>query len=75
MERESLTPDDGAIEVLPIHFDVPEHFIPLSTFIETARETEAIINALNQRLFHGELNYRVVVIPPKEGSFLAYLVT
>lgn len=73
MARELLTPDDGAIEVLPIHFDVPEHYIPLSTFIETARETEAIIEALNQRWFSGELKYRVVVVPPKEGSFLAYL--
>ena len=73
MARELLTPDDGAIEVLPIHFDVPEHYIPLNTFIETARETEAIIEALNQRWFGGELKYRVVVVPPKEGSFLAFL--
>lgn len=73
MAQQFLKPDEGAIEVLPIHFDVPEHYIPLNTFIETAREAEAIIEALNQRWFSGELKYRVVVVPPKEGSFLAYL--
>lgn len=73
MMREEGLPDGGTIEVLPIHFDVPEHYIPLSTFIETARETEAIIEALNQRWFSGELKYRIVVVPPKEGSFLAFL--
>ena len=73
MASQSVTADDGPIEVLPIHFDVPEHYIPLHTFIETARETEAIIAALNQRWFGGDLQYRVVVLPPKEGTFLAYL--
>lgn len=73
MASEVVFPDDGTIEVLPIHFDVPEHYIPLNTFIETARETEAIIQALNERWFRGELEYRIVVVPPKEGSFLAYL--
>jgi hypothetical protein len=52
---------------------VPEHYIPLDTFIETARETEAIIAALNERRFGGAVSYRVVVVPPREGTFLAYL--
>lgn len=70
MARELITPDDSAIEVLPIHFDVPEHFIPLRTFIDTASHTEEIVASLNAEWFAGELEYEVVVIPPKPGTFL-----
>lgn len=70
MARELLTPDDGAIEVLPIHFDVPEHYIPLRTFIETASHAEEIVASLNAEWFSGELEYEVVVVPPKPGTFL-----
>lgn len=60
-----VTPEDGTIEVLPIHFDVPEHYIPLRTFIDTASHAEEIVASLNAEWFAGELDYEVVVIPPK----------
>lgn len=65
-----VTPADGTIEVLPIHFDVPAHYIPLRTFINTASHAEEIVASLNAEWFAGELDYEVVVIPPKPGSFL-----
>lgn len=70
MEQELISPEDGAIEVLPIHFDVSAHFIPLRTFIDTASHAEEIVASLNAEWFAGELEYEVVVIPPKPGSFL-----
>ncbi|RWM40346.1 MAG: hypothetical protein EOR76_35810 [Mesorhizobium sp.] len=59
----------GAIEIIPIHFDVPEHHLELKTFIETAAQTEAIIAGLNEYLFDGKLDYQVLVLPPEIGTF------
>jgi hypothetical protein len=61
------------VGIIPIHFDVPEHYIPLDTFIETANQTRVIIDTLNQQLFDGGLQYEFVVFPPEEGSFLTKL--
>jgi len=67
---ELVAPEDGSIDVLPIHFDVPDHYIPLRTFIDTASHAEEVIASLNAEWFSGELEYEVVVIPPKPGTFL-----
>ena len=55
--------------IFPIHFDVPEHVLPLDTFVETAEQTAALIRALGEELANGKLVFQVVVIPPAEGSF------
>ncbi|MEX0827617.1 MAG: hypothetical protein WD005_01565, partial [Haliea sp.] len=65
--------DEGMIEIIPIHFDVPGHQIPLSTFIATAEQTEAVIGSLNRELFDGNLKYELFVLPPEEGTFLSRL--
>jgi hypothetical protein len=49
---------------------VPEHYIPLHTFIDTSSHAEEIVASLNAEWFGGELKYEVVVIPPKPGTFL-----
>jgi hypothetical protein len=64
---------DGAVGIIPIHFDVPAHHLPLKTFIETATQTEAIIAALNEHLFEGKLEYEVLVLAPEDGSFKSKL--
>lgn len=64
---------DDAIELIPIHFDVPGHEIPLATFIRTALETQAIIRSLNKELFDGAIQFELVVLPPEDGSFLQRL--
>lgn len=61
------------IEVIPIHFDVPGHEIPLATFIHTASETEAVIRALTTELLGAELQIELFVLPPAEGTFLQRL--
>lgn len=59
--------------LLPIHFDLPRHEIPLNTFVRTAEQIETIIASFNQKFFDGALEYEILVLPPEEGSFLAKL--
>ncbi len=73
MADQLVVPEDGAIEVLPIHFDVPNHYIPLKTFIQTANQAEGVVASLNTEWFAGELEYEVVVVPPRPGSLLVGL--
>ncbi|PWK64287.1 hypothetical protein [Aminobacter sp. AP02] len=61
--------EDGALAILPIHFDLPAHAIPLDTFVRTAEQAEAIIASLNSELFDGKLKYEILVLAPQEGSF------
>lgn len=61
------------IQVIPIHFDVPGHQLLLSTFVETATQTEAIIRSFNRELFDEKLEYEIVVLPPEVGSFKSRL--
>lgn len=57
-------------EQLYIHFDVPEHYIKLGTFINSSLQAKLIIENFNQNFFHGNLDYELIVLPPEEGSFL-----
>lgn len=68
---------DGAVEgeprtvgIIPLHFDVPAHILPLNTFIETAARTRDIIESFNRTLFDGKLVYEIYVLTPEDGSFL-----
>jgi hypothetical protein len=60
-------------QLLPIHFDLPRHVIPLQTFIETAENAGRIAEVINQELFGGSFTLEVVIVPPEEGSFLSQL--
>lgn len=64
---------DQATEIIPLHFNVPGHHLPLDQFIETARSTQAIVDNFNKEFFDGKLKYQILVIPPKEGTFLEIL--
>ena len=73
MTGETERLERGAIETIPIHFDLPGHQIPLSTFIRTAQQTEAVIRTLNHKLFDGKLQYEIFLLPPEEGTFKSIL--
>ena len=60
-------------QLLPIHFDLPRHVIPLQTFIETAENAGRIAEVINQELFGGSFTLEVVIVPPEEGTFLSRL--
>lgn len=59
--------------IIPIHFKVPGHFLPLRTFVETAKQTQAIVDVFNRQIFGEQLHYSVLVLPPEPGSFLTRL--
>lgn len=69
MQDEIWLGKDGVLAVLPIHFNLPAHAIPLGTFVRTAEQAETIIASLNRELFDGRLKYEILVLPPQEGSF------
>ena len=57
------------IGVIALHFDVPGHYLPLETFVETAIHTKSVIDGLNVRLFEGHLKIDLFILPPDVGSF------
>lgn len=57
------------MSILPIHFSLPGHAIPLSTFIHTANQTANIFKAFNREIFENGLKYEILVLPPELGSF------
>lgn len=61
------------VSVMPLHFDVPGHYLPLTTFVETANQTRAVIDGFNRELFDGQLKFEFFVLPPEPGSFKAKL--
>ncbi|WP_320197418.1 hypothetical protein RMR16_020255 [Agrobacterium sp. rho-13.3] len=56
-----------------IHFDVADHQIDLETFVSVAKSVNDAVIALNVTLFHVDFRVQIVVVPPKEGSFLQTL--
>lgn len=55
--------------VIPIHFKVLEHSLPLREFITAAQSTETIIEDFNEQFFGGKLVYEIIVLPPAPGTF------
>lgn len=53
-----------------IHYDVENHFIPMSDFLTASNAVQKIIDDLNKQILGGQLRYQLVVIPPEEGTFL-----
>lgn len=60
-----------ANKILLIHFDVPGHTLSIETFIQTAISINRVVDALNEDLFQGSLEYELFIAPPEEGTFLA----
>lgn len=73
MDDRKMTFCEDAMEIIPIHFNVPGHHLPLETFIETAKNTKAVIAAFNNRLFDGKLQYELLVLPPRPATFISAL--
>lgn len=67
------TESTGAVFQIPVHFDVRGTGIALDTFVETARQVDALIAGLNRDLLESQLQYKIIVLPPEAGSFLSRL--
>jgi hypothetical protein len=61
--------------VIPLHFNTFDnsHALSLDSFTKTSYAAQEILNGLNKELFKGKFKYEVVILPPNEGSFLAFL--
>lgn len=53
-----------------IHYDVENHFIPMSDFLTASVSAEKIITDLNNQFYDGKLKYQLVIAPPEDGTFL-----
>lgn len=56
--------------IIPIHFDVPQHSLPLKQFVNSAEALQAIVDDFNKNIFDGELQYELHIIPPEQGGLL-----
>ncbi|PCJ02807.1 MAG: hypothetical protein COB14_00915 [Alphaproteobacteria bacterium] len=61
--------DDDLIK-FHIHYDVNDHFISMSDFLTASKSAERIINDLNVQFLGGDLKYKLVIVPPDDGTFL-----
>ncbi|MGP0566704.1 MULTISPECIES: hypothetical protein [unclassified Nitrospina] len=61
------------MEFIPFHFDVPDHSLPLYQFIDTAKNTQSIIDNFNQEFFEGKVKYQIYVVTPREGGLIEIL--
>lgn len=59
--------EEQAGEIL-LHFDVPQHSIPLGQFVKSAKAIQAIVDDLNKNYFDDELKYELHVVPPEKGG-------
>jgi hypothetical protein len=56
-----------------IHYNVDDHFIPMSDFLTASVSAEKIITDLNNQFYGGKLKYQLVITPPEDGTFLKSL--
>ncbi len=59
--------------LIPFHFDMPDHSLPLNQFIDTAKSTQAIIDNFNKEFFENKVKYKIHVLTPKEGGLIEIL--
>lgn len=69
VEKSILTDTAGLI---PLHYDVPEHSLPLKQFVNSAEALQAIIDDFNENIFDHELKYELGIIPPEKGGFIGF---
>lgn len=65
------TEEVSLLTIIPVHFDVPEHHVPLDFFQTTIKDTATVVGSLNDLVFAGRLQYRLVILPPAEGTFIS----
>lgn len=66
----SIQSHDAKIAVrLPIHIDVPEHFLTANDYLVALDSINTCLNEINKRAFEGKLECSLLVFPNEEGSF------
>lgn len=68
--RDQFGPLEG---IIPLHFNVLEHNIPLGLFIDSARSAQSIIDNFNSEFFGKQLKYELRVVAPQPGGLIELL--
>lgn len=58
------------VEEIYLHFNLPEHYLPIEDFVNSAEGTKKIINNIAKVLFEDKLKYQIVVKAPEKGTLL-----
>jgi hypothetical protein len=61
------------MQTVLVHFDVSNDHIFLETFISSAKAAQSAVNALSVAYFDGRLEFDLIVVPPKSGTFKQYI--
>lgn len=59
--------------IIPFHFNVTEHSIPLDQFVNTAKSTQIILNNFNEEFFGNKLKVKIDVLTPHKGGLIEIL--
>lgn len=65
--------DEEIIKIIPIHYDVDSHAIDLNIFIKAALGVKTIALDFGEKLCGKNIQCKVLILPPEEGSFLQKL--
>ncbi len=65
--------DKEIINIIPIHYDVDSHAIDLDVFIKAAQGAKTIALDLGEKLCGKNIQCKVLILPPEEGSYLQKL--
>ena len=63
----------AGLEKLLVHFDVPDDYVLLETFVGSARATQLVINAFSREFFDDNLQFELIVFAPEPGSLKQYI--
>lgn len=65
-----IEPQDAKLAIrLPIHMDVPEHFLTADDYLVAVESINTCLNEINKRAFEAKLECSLLVFPNEEGSF------
>jgi len=54
--------------LIPILFNVPEHYVRVETFVASAEATQRVVQAFSSEIFGNNLTIDLVVVAPEPGS-------
>jgi hypothetical protein len=54
---------------LPIHFDVPVHYLNADDYVVSVKSFKTAFEEFNKRIFNGAIEYEFLVLPAEDGSF------
>ena len=73
MTEKKLEEKKPADNIIPFHFDVTRHSVPLDQFINTAKNTQVILNNFNQEFFGNQLKVKIDMLTPRNGGLIEIL--